>query len=78
MTNMRKKNHLPLFRDDLSIFDDFFQSTKGKTRKDFFMTVIVSFICVFAFFAFGGCFFFPRLCFQAMAQTILLKMALSS
>ena len=32
MTNMRKKNHLPLFRDDLSIFDDFFQSTKGKTR----------------------------------------------
>lgn len=28
MTNMRKKNHLPLFRDDLSTFDDFFQSTK--------------------------------------------------
>ena len=27
MTNMRKKNHLPLFRDDLSTFDDFFQST---------------------------------------------------
>ena len=26
MTNMRKKNHLPLFRDDLSTFDDFFQS----------------------------------------------------
>ena len=23
---MRKKNHLPLFRDDLSTFDDFFQS----------------------------------------------------
>ena len=28
MTNMRKKNHLPLFRDDLSTFDDFFQSTE--------------------------------------------------
>ena len=25
---MRKKNHLPLFRDDLSTFDDFFQSTE--------------------------------------------------
>ena len=64
MTNMRKKNHLPLFRDDLSIFDDFFQSTKGKTRKDFFMTAIISFICVFALFAFVGCFFFSMLMFS--------------
>ena len=33
MTNMRKKNHLPLFRDDLSTFDDFFQSTSKNVTK---------------------------------------------
>ena len=33
MTNMRKKNHLPLFRDDLSIFDDFFQSSNAYALK---------------------------------------------
>ena len=42
---MRKKNHLPLFRDDLSTFDDFFQSTfqnalKTSTKPTIKTTVI--------------------------------------
>ena len=32
MTNMRKKNHLP-FRDDLSIYDNFFQSSELEKQE---------------------------------------------
>lgn len=51
----------------LRFLSAFFKSlcyTEGKTRKGFFMTVIISFICVFALFAFVGCFFFSMLMFS--------------
>ena len=51
----------------LRFLSAFFKSlcyTEGKTRKGFFMTVIISFICVFAMFAFVGCFFFSMLMFS--------------
>lgn len=37
---MRKKNHLPLFRDDLSTFDDFFQSTEKPIVKSRLTAII--------------------------------------
>lgn len=39
MTNMRKKNHLT-FRDDLSIFNNFFQSTFNDCNSSTFNMVI--------------------------------------
>ena len=51
----------------LRFLSAFFKSlcyTEGKTRKGFFMTAIISFICVFAMFAFVGCFFFSMLMFS--------------
>ena len=37
---MRKKNHLPLFRDDLSTFDDFFQSTEKPIVTNLLIAII--------------------------------------
>ena len=51
----------------LRFLSAFFKSlcyTEGETRKCFFMTVIISFICVFALFTFVGCFFFSMLMFS--------------
>ena len=51
----------------LRFLSAFFKSlcyTEGKTRKGFFMIAIISFICVFAMFAFVGCFFFSMLMFS--------------
>lgn len=51
----------------LRFLSAFFKSlcyTEAKTRKGFFMTVIISFICVFAMFVFVGCFFFSMLMFS--------------